>query len=126
MPATVRFLAPMKTSYSFSRRGPDHVALEIATVLLVKRWFEFKELFEVVHRKLKVRKMGGGEEMLRLRTYEKLQDLVSSGTVEKISKRYRGLATGLASFFEGAALVQAGLEEAAERRITVAALAMAN
>ena len=35
--------------------------------------------------------MSGGEEMLRLRAYEKLQNLVTRGLVEKIGKEYRGL-----------------------------------
>lgn len=35
--------------------------------------------------------MSGGEEMLRLRAYEKLQNLVTRGLVEKTGKKYRGL-----------------------------------
>jgi hypothetical protein len=35
----------------------------------------------------------GGEEMLRLRAYEKLQNLVSRGMVKKSGKKYRGLAS---------------------------------
>ncbi|MBP7951273.1 MAG: hypothetical protein KA004_16605 [Verrucomicrobiales bacterium] len=56
--------------------------------------YEFNELFETVYDNLKLRNaVSGGEEMLRLRAYEKLQNLVSRGLVEKISgtKTYRGL-----------------------------------
>ena len=35
--------------------------------------------------------MSGGEEMLRLRAYEKLQNLCTRGLVEKEGKQYRGL-----------------------------------
>lgn len=98
----------MKTSYGFSRRGPDHVAEELATALSKKAWFEFKVLFEIVHTSLKARKVtGGGEEMLRLRAYEKLQNLVHAGVVEKNGKKYRGVTAALADFFETAAEMNA-------------------
>src|SRR4051812_15023136 len=98
----------MKCSYSFSRRAPDHLAHEIATVLSSKSWFDFKGLFDVVYGNLRARKTGGtGEEMLRLSSYEKLQNLVSAGAVEKSSKQYRGIAAGLASFFETSAALNA-------------------
>jgi hypothetical protein len=98
----------MKSTYSFSRRAPDLLAYEIASVLSGKSWFEFKALFEVVHGNLRARNGAtGGEEMLRLRAYEKLQNLVSAGAVEKSSKQYRGNAAGLARFFAGAAAVNA-------------------
>jgi hypothetical protein len=35
--------------------------------------------------------VSGGEEMLRLRAYEKLQNLVTRGLAEKDGKEYRGL-----------------------------------
>src|SRR4051812_21217540 len=102
----------MKCSYSFSRRAPDLLAQEIATVLSSKSWFDFKGLFDVVYGNLRSRKAaGGGEEMLRLRSYEKLQNLVSAGAVEKNGKNYRGLAPGLASFFGAAAALKAALTE---------------
>lgn len=94
----------MKSNYGFSRRGPDHVAHELATVLSRKSWFEFKALFEIVHTNLKARNAAsGGEEMLRLRAYEKLQNLVAAGIIEKSGKKYRGNASALAVFFETAA-----------------------
>ena len=89
----------MKSAYSFTRRGPDRVAEELATVLSCKSSFEFKALFLLVFANLKSRKaVGGGEEMLRLRAYEKLQDLVQAGIVTKTGKEYRGVKTALAAF----------------------------
>ena len=76
----------------FSRRVPDHVTDELVVVLSDKRTFGFNDLFEVVYENLKARNaVSGGEEMLRLRAYEKLQNLVTRGLVEKNGKEYRGL-----------------------------------
>lgn len=59
---------------------------------MIKKVYEFNTLFEAVYEQLKLRNaVSGGEEMLRLRAYEKLQNLVSRGLVEKIGKTYRGL-----------------------------------
>ena len=82
----------MHKKTAFARRLPDLVTEELAAALMSKTNFEFKQLFEVVHAKLKARNAAsGGEEMLRLRAYEKLQNLVSRGMVEKNGKQYRGL-----------------------------------
>jgi hypothetical protein len=68
------------------------VTEELAAVLSGKAGYEFKDLFDVVHENLKARNAAsGGEEMLRLRSYEKLQNLVGRGLVEKKLKIYRGL-----------------------------------
>lgn len=76
----------------FSRRLPDHVTDELVNVLSEKKVFGFNDLFEKVYENLKVRNaVSGGEEMLRLRAYEKLQNLVTRGLAEKIGKEYRGL-----------------------------------
>jgi hypothetical protein len=76
----------------FSRRLPDHVTDELVAALSKKRTYEFNDLFETVYENLKLRNaVSGGEEMLRLRAYEKLQNLVSRSMVEKIAKTYRGL-----------------------------------
>jgi hypothetical protein len=76
----------------FSRRIPDHVTDELVNVLSKPRIFEFNELFGLVYENLKKRNaVSGGEEMLRLRAYEKLQNLVSRTLVEKVGKTYRGL-----------------------------------
>ena len=69
----------MQRKSAFSRRLPDLVTEELVYVLSKKgASFEFKQLFDVVHERLKKRNAAsGGEEMLRLRAYEKLQHLVS-------------------------------------------------
>lgn len=65
---------------------------ELVSVLADQQTFGFNELFEVVYENLKARNaVSGGEEMLRLRAYEKLQNLVTRGLVEKNGKEYRGL-----------------------------------
>ena len=98
----------MKTTYGFSRRGPDRVAEELATVLTSKSSFEFKSLFAIVHANLRARNAaGGGEEMLRLRAYEKLQNLVQAGVVKKVGKEYKGVAAALATFMATAAELNA-------------------
>lgn len=102
----------MKSSYGFSRRGPDRVAEELATVLSKKTSFEFKTLFTIVHANLKARNAAsGGEEMLRLRAYEKLQNLVQAGIVKKTGKEYRGVTAALVTFMETAAELNAKFAE---------------
>ncbi len=83
---------------TLSRRGPDVLTEELAVILSNKARFEFKPLFTVVHANLRARNLAnGGEEMLRLRVYEKLQELVSKGMVDKVVtkgvKEYFGLAS---------------------------------
>ena len=58
--------------------------------------FEFKPLFDVILLNLRARNAAsGGEEMLRLRVYEKLQGLVNQGAVDRtvngITKKYKGV-----------------------------------
>jgi hypothetical protein len=81
---------------SFSRRAPDNITEELVAVLSSRASFEFKGLFDVIFLNLRERNLAsGGEEMLRLRTYEKLQSLVSQGavtrTVTGITKKYKGV-----------------------------------
>jgi len=76
---------------------PDNITEELVAVLSSKASFEFKGLFDVIFLNLRERNAAsGGEEMLRLRTYEKLQSLVSQGavtrTVTGITKKYKGVA----------------------------------
>ena len=66
-------------------------------MLSSKASFEFKPLFEIILLKLRERNAAsGGEEMLRLRVYEKLQGLVSQGAVDRTvngtTKKYKGVA----------------------------------
>ena len=91
-------LMPIPKKTAFSRRLPDLVTEELAAVLSSKSTYEFKELFEVVHENLKARNAAsGGEEMLRLRAYEKLQNLVARGMVKKEGKKYKGVPKQLAT-----------------------------
>src|SRR5438132_13646994 len=89
-----------KTGASFSRRAPDSITEELVAVLSSKASFEFKALFDVIFSNLRERNAAsGGEEMLRLRVYEKLQSLVSQGavtrTVTGIVKKYKGVTARL-------------------------------
>src|SRR2546422_10010941 len=82
---------------SFSRRMPDNITEELVAVLSSRASFEFKPLFELLLLNLRERNAAsGGEEMLRLRAYEKLQSLVNQGavtrTVTGLTKKYRGVA----------------------------------
>ena len=83
---------------AFSRRVPDLVTEELVAVLSRRASFEFKQLFDIVHENLRARNAAsGGEEMLRLRAYEKLQNLVARGAVKKSGKKYKGLPSALAN-----------------------------
>lgn len=82
---------------SFRRRIPDNVTEELVAVLSSRASFEFKPLFDIILLNLRERNAAsGGEEMLRLRVYEKLQGLVNQGavnrTVNGITKKYKGVA----------------------------------
>jgi hypothetical protein len=89
---------PIHKKTAFSRRLPDLVTEELAAVLSSKTTYEFKGLFEVVHENLRNRNAAsGGEEMLRLRAYEKLQNLVARGMVKKDGKKYKGIPKQLAT-----------------------------
>jgi hypothetical protein len=81
---------------TFSRRLPDVLTKELMFVLSEKTSYEFKPLFEIVHDNLRRRNAAhGGEELLRLRAYEKLHDLVSSGAVKKNGKLFTGSSAAL-------------------------------
>src|SRR5213593_1886779 len=87
-----------RSAITFARRGPDNITEELIAVLSSKASFEFKPLFEIMLLNLRERNAAsGGEEMLRLRSYEKLQGLVNQGavtrTVNGITKKYKGVAS---------------------------------
>ena len=87
---------------SFRRRIPDNVTEELVAVLSSRASFEFKPLFDIIIGNLRERNAAsGGEEMLRLRVYEKLQGLVNQGavnrTVDGITKKYKGVAPRMAT-----------------------------
>ena len=80
----------------FSRRAPDNVTEELVAALSGSKSYEFKALFSVIHAALRARNAAScGEEMLRLRTYEKLQNLVRQGQVKKTGKKYKGVTNAL-------------------------------
>ncbi len=77
---------------AFIRRSVDHVTDELVIALAGGETIEFKPLFLRVFAGLKRRNaVSGGEEMLRLRCYEKLLKLAGGGLVQKTDKTYRGL-----------------------------------
>jgi len=77
---------------TFSRRLVDHVTDELVVALRGGEEYEFKALFLRVYAGLKLKNaVSGGEEMLRLRCYEKLQKLSSRNLVKKTGKNYCGL-----------------------------------
>jgi hypothetical protein len=91
------FMALYKNN-AFSRRLPDIITEELVFVLSQKTPYEFKQLFTVLHENLRRRNAAnGGAEMLRLRAYEKLQNLVSRGAVKKNGKIYTGNIAALAA-----------------------------
>lgn len=83
----------MQRKSAFSRRIPDLVTEEIVAVLKQKKGsaLEFKQLFDCVYDRLKKRNAAsGGEEMLRLRAYEKLKQLVDRNMVRKLAGKVPG------------------------------------
>ena len=89
-----------RSAISFTRRAPDNITEELVAVLSSKASFEFKPLFEIILLNLRERNAAsGGEEMLRLRAYERLQGLVSQGAVHREvtggTKKYKGVAPRL-------------------------------
>jgi hypothetical protein len=87
-----------KRGISFTRRAPDCITEELIAVLSSRSSFEFKPLFEIVLVNLRERNAAsGGEEMLRLRAYERLQGLVHQGAVNRTvtgaTKKYKGIPT---------------------------------
>ncbi len=85
-----------KRGISFTRRAPDNLTEELVAVLSSKASFEFKPLFDILLVNLRQRNAAsGGEEILRLRAYEKLQGLVNqravNRTVNGITKKYKGV-----------------------------------
>jgi hypothetical protein len=86
-----------RSAISFTRRAPDNLTEVLVGVLSSKASFEFKPLFEIILVNLRERNAAnGGEELLRLRAYERLQGLVHQGavtrTVTGVTKKYKGVA----------------------------------
>jgi hypothetical protein len=87
----------MANHSAFTRRTPDVMTEELCAILSQKASFEFKPLYDLVYANLHARNAtSGGDEMLRLRAYEKLQNLVNDGMVTKsAAKKYRGRPAAL-------------------------------
>jgi hypothetical protein len=65
---------------------------------------QFTEIFDIVHAKLRSRDLAKGtEEMLRLRSHEKLQVFVDVGIATKTERKYTGVPKMLKEFFKTAA-----------------------
>lgn len=97
-------LVKMQMAFKFPLHGPDHVAEELAIVLSSKRAMEFKDIFAIVHANLCSKGLAkGGEEMLRLRSHEKLQALVDAGIATKAERQYKGVPKRLKEFCKTAA-----------------------
>jgi hypothetical protein len=95
----------------------DFVSEELVAALLKKASYDFNELFEAVHTRLRARNAtGSGREMLRLRLYEKLRILVSQGLAKKEEKQYSGVRKALLERMSEMALAKAKL---AQRRSAV-------
>src|SRR3954462_8275469 len=81
----------MANHSGFTRRTPDIMTEELCAILSRKTSFEFKPLYDLIYANLHARNAAsGGDEMLRLRAYEKLQNLVHDEMVTKPAKKSRG------------------------------------
>jgi hypothetical protein len=102
---------------TYFRHRPDLVSDELVAALLEKTTYEFSDLFDVIYDRLHARDAtSGGEEMLRLRVYEKLQMLVSQGLVKRALKSYTAVKPALRARSEEMAAAKAA---AALRRSSV-------
>jgi len=95
-------------------------------VLSSKASFEFKPLFEILLLNLRERNAtSGGEEMLRLRSYEKLQSLVSQGAVGRkvngITKKYKGVPARMTALAAEMKVLRADWNERAQAKAAAAA-----
>lgn len=115
----------MSKGIKFSPRGPDIMTEELVAILSSKASFEFKPLFDRVILKLRERNAAsGGEEMLRLRAYEKLQGLVHQGAVNRtvtgLTKKYKGVAPRLLALRAEMKVLRGELAERARARAAAA------
>ncbi len=87
-------------------------------MLSSKDSFEFKPLFEIILLNLRERNAAnGGEELLRLRAYEKLQGLVHQGAVNRTvtgtTKKYKGVAKRMVTLRDEMKALRAACDERA-------------
>jgi len=112
----------MKKTLSFSLRGPDRISEELATVLSNKGSWEFKALFDIVHANLRSKDFArGGEELMRLRAHEKLQNFLHTGVVTKTGKEYAGVPKALVNYFKTTAELKARVEVVRQSRAALQA-----
>jgi hypothetical protein len=112
-----------KPGISFTRRAPDNITEELVAVLSSKDSFEFKPLFDIILLNLRERNAAsGGEEMLRLRSYEKLQGLVNQGavtrTVKGITKEYKGVSARMVTLSKEMKALRAGWSKKVRAKAT--------
>ena len=112
-----------KAGATFVRRAPDIITEELVKVLSSKATFEFKALFDIILGNLRERNAAsGGEEMLRLRTYEKLQGLVNQGavtrTVKGITKKYKGVSARMVTLSKEMKVLRADWSEKVRAKAT--------
>ncbi len=101
-----------KPGATFSRRMPDNITEELVAVLSSKDSFEFKPLFDVLLLNLRERNAAsGGEEMLRLRSYEKLNQGAVTRTVTGATKKYKGVAARMTTLKAEMKLLRADWSE---------------
>jgi hypothetical protein len=107
----------MKKNLSFSLRGPDRISEELATVLSQKGSWDFKALFDIVHANLRSKDFArGGEELMRLRAHEKLQNFLQTGVVTKSGKEYTGVPKALVNYFKTTAELKARMDVVRQSR----------
>ena len=116
---------PKRSGISFTRRAPDNLTKELVAVLSSNASFEFKPLFEIILLNLRERNAAsGGEEMLRLRAYEKLQGLVHRGAVNRTitgtTKKYKGVATRIAALRTEIKAIRAACDQRARAKAAAA------
>ena len=81
--------APTMKRQTYFRQEQDFISEELRAAFLRKSSYDFSDLFPAVHEALRARNAASaGEEMLRLRVYEKLQAMVAEGFVKKAGKKY--------------------------------------
>ncbi len=84
------------------------------------KWIEFKPLFLVLLAKMReANDAHGGEEMLRLRAYEALQEMVLRGQAEREGKAYRGIPKAIAEATAATAAMAAEQSRSPVRALTV-------
>jgi hypothetical protein len=80
----------------YMRQRKDYVADELVRALQAKPTYKFNELFQTVFDALRKRGVSNvGEDMLRLRLYERLQTFVGQGLVKKVDKEYSGVQSAV-------------------------------